>query len=80
MNAQTAKTVKVFRGHSGGIECLQVENGFCFSGSYDKSIRCFNVKTAECIAIFEGHTDGGKLVSMPSYCLSLIIRYDQFIV
>ena len=45
----------------GGIECLQVENGFCFSGSYDKTIRCFNIKTGDCIGIFEGHTDGGTL-------------------
>jgi F-box and WD-40 domain protein CDC4 len=61
---KTGKTTKIFRGHQGGVECLQVTRGICYTGSYDKSIRAFDIKTGDCLAIFEGHTDG-------IYCLKI---------
>ena len=42
-NTKTSKSIKTFRGHEGGVECIWVEKSVCFSGSYDKTIRCFKI-------------------------------------
>ncbi|KAM6163750.1 F-box/WD repeat-containing protein 10-like [Rhynchocyon petersi] len=46
-----------FRGHAGSIHALFLceEENFLLSGSYDLSIRCWDLKSGNCIRIFNGH-------------------------
>ena len=37
--------VRTFEGHSGGISCVQFDGGRIVSGSHDKTIKVWNVKT-----------------------------------
>ena len=52
--------VQVYRGHLSAITCLEVatiqDREFIFTGSVDTTARMYNVATAECLHIFEGHT------------------------
>ncbi|KAJ3225985.1 hypothetical protein HK099_005810 [Clydaea vesicula] len=65
---KNAKALKVFKGHVGGVECLQVANNHIFSGSYDKTIRIFCIASEECIQVLSGHTDG-------IYCLKVFNNF-----
>lgn len=51
--------VKTMLGHSGWINCLELdlENSRCFSGSSDFSIRIWNLKTFECEGVLSGHAN-----------------------
>ena len=37
--------VRTFEGHTGGISCVQFDGGRIVSGSHDKTIKVWNVKT-----------------------------------
>ena len=37
--------VRTFEGHTGGISCVQFDGGRIVSGSHDKTIRVWNIKT-----------------------------------
>ena len=37
--------VRTFEGHTGGISCVQFDGGRIVSGSHDKMIKVWNVKT-----------------------------------
>ncbi|KAG5262886.1 hypothetical protein AALO_G00280070 [Alosa alosa] len=45
-------------GHAGSIRAVLLceDRGLVFSAGYDLSIRCWNVKTGACTALFRGHT------------------------
>ncbi|KAM4704368.1 F-box and WD repeat domain containing protein 10B-like [Rhinophrynus dorsalis] len=47
----------LIHGHSGSIRAVHLceKRGFVFSGSYDLSIRQWNVKTGACMRLFNGH-------------------------
>ncbi|XP_039196121.1 F-box/WD repeat-containing protein 10-like isoform X3 [Crotalus tigris] len=47
----------VFSGHAGSIRTLYLneERGFLLSGSYDLSIRLWNIRKGTCVKIFLGH-------------------------
>ncbi|KAL5018200.1 hypothetical protein ScPMuIL_003922 [Solemya velum] len=49
----------VITGHAGSIRCvyLMKKRGMILSGSYDTSVRCWNVETGQCLKIFRGHRD-----------------------
>ncbi|KAM8817980.1 F-box and WD repeat domain containing protein 10B [Rhynchonycteris naso] len=52
------KTMPIkFRGHAGSVRALFLceEENFLLSGSYDLSIRCWDLKSGTCIRIFIGH-------------------------
>ena len=50
--------VKVFRGHSNGVTCLQIDDVMMATGSYDATIRIWNLDTGEQTRILRGHTQG----------------------
>ncbi|XP_033630134.1 CMT1A duplicated region transcript 1 protein-like [Asterias rubens] len=52
-------TGPVITGHAGSIRCLYINDlkDYVLSGSYDTSIRCWDVKTGRCLKIFHGHQD-----------------------
>ncbi|XP_077979632.1 F-box and WD repeat domain containing protein 10B-like [Glandiceps talaboti] len=54
----TSKDVgPVITGHAGSVRCVFIdeERNFVLSGSYDTSIRCWNLETGQCQKIFRGH-------------------------
>ncbi|MEJ1273077.1 F-box and WD-40 domain protein 10 [Cricetulus griseus] len=58
LNIMQAREMPIeFRGHAGSIRALYVseEENILFSGSYDLSIRYWDMTTGSCIRIFYGH-------------------------
>ena len=62
---------KVLRGHTDGVMCLQASDNMLATGSYDSTIRIWDLETFETIKVLKGHTrgvtaiqfDSGKLIS-----------------
>ncbi len=50
--------VKVFRGHSNGVTCLQIDDVMMATGSYDATIRIWNLETGEQTRVLRGHMQG----------------------
>ncbi|XP_060063470.1 F-box and WD repeat domain containing protein 10B-like [Ylistrum balloti] len=49
----------VITGHAGSVRCVYLceDDGYVLSGSYDTSIRMWNMETGKCMRIFRGHRD-----------------------
>ncbi|KAL6052291.1 hypothetical protein STEG23_014404 [Scotinomys teguina] len=64
---QTKELLTEFRGHAGSIRALFLakEENILFSGSYDLSIRSWDVKTGACIRNFYGHQ--GTIICLDLY-------------
>lgn len=50
--------IKEFIGHSDGVTCLQFNNKYLVSGSYDSTIKIWDINTKECLRTLVGHTKG----------------------
>ncbi|CAB08168.1 F-box/WD repeat-containing protein pof1 [Schizosaccharomyces pombe] len=48
----------VLSGHSDGVMCLQLVRNILASGSYDATIRLWNLATFQQVALLEGHSSG----------------------
>ncbi|KAG0203624.1 hypothetical protein BGX28_004147 [Mortierella sp. GBA30] len=46
---------KEFRGHTDGVMCLQFDDSFLITGSYDNTAKVWNVETGECLRTLTGH-------------------------
>jgi F-box/WD-40 domain protein MET30 len=51
-------TTKVFKGHTNGVMCLQFDDNILATGSYDSSIKIWDIETGECLRTLRGHTSG----------------------
>ena len=51
-------STRTFRGHTNGVMCLQFDDGILATGSYDSTIKIWNIETGECIRTLRGHTSG----------------------
>ena len=51
--------MNTFRGHSGSVPCCSIssDDSFIVSGSYDKTLKLWNIETGEEIQTFRGHSD-----------------------
>lgn len=58
--------VRMFRGHSDGVTCLQFNRKYLVTGSYDTSIKIWRVDTGECIRTLTGHTKGVRSLAFDS--------------
>ncbi|KAG0365349.1 quinon protein alcohol dehydrogenase-like superfamily [Gamsiella multidivaricata] len=47
--------VKEFRGHTDGVMCLQFDDSFLITGSYDNTAKVWNIETGECLRTLTGH-------------------------
>jgi len=63
---------KVLKGHTNGVMCLQFDDNIVATGSYDCTIKIWDIDTGECLRTLTGHTecvralqfdDSGKLIS-----------------
>ncbi|PHH64744.1 hypothetical protein CDD81_4006 [Ophiocordyceps australis] len=63
--------IKTFKGHENGVTCLQFDDNVLATGSYDTTIKIWNVETGEEIRTLRGHSaavrtlqfDDSKLIS-----------------
>ncbi|KAI7906881.1 WD40-repeat-containing domain protein [Cokeromyces recurvatus] len=53
----TSKTVKLFKGHQGPVTSIALSDDRLWTGSWDKTIKQWDLMTGECLATLEGHTD-----------------------
>ena len=55
-DAKTGKILRTLPGHAGGIEAVYLDeiNNFMLTGSYDTTVRLWNVATGHCDATFDG--------------------------
>ncbi|KAI9926391.1 hypothetical protein ASPWEDRAFT_163708 [Aspergillus wentii DTO 134E9] len=51
-------TMKVFKGHTNGIMCLQFEDNILATGSYDATIKIWDTETGEELRTLRGHQSG----------------------
>lgn len=51
-------SVKVFKGHTNGVMCLQFEDNILATGSYDTTIKIWDMETGEELRTLRGHTSG----------------------
>lgn len=75
--------VTVLRGHTDGVMCLQASNGMLATGSYDSTIRIWDLESFDTVKVLQGHTrgitalqfDSGKLISASMDCTLRIWNY-----
>lgn len=51
-------STKIFRGHTNGVMCLQHDDNILITGSYDSTIKVWDIETGEEIRTLVGHTSG----------------------
>lgn len=51
-------TKQIFKGHTDGVMCLQFDDQILATGSYDSTIKIWNIETGEEIRTLVGHTSG----------------------
>ncbi|KAK9432941.1 quinon protein alcohol dehydrogenase-like superfamily [Lipomyces doorenjongii] len=50
--------LKVFNGHTDGIMCLQFDHSVLITGSYDTTVRVWDIETGKLLRILSGHVRG----------------------
>lgn len=67
LNGTGGSVIKMFSGHSSGVCCLKVaEATKLISGSKDKTIKIWDMKTGECLQTFAGHTSDVRCLHLLS--------------
>lgn len=51
-------SLKVFKGHANGVMCLQFDDNILATGSYDSTIKIWDIKTGEELRTLKGHASG----------------------
>jgi F-box/WD-40 domain protein MET30 len=51
-------STKVFKGHTNGIMCIQFDDNILATGSYDCTIKIWDVETGKQLRTLKGHTSG----------------------
>lgn len=51
-------STKIFKGHSNGVMCLQFDDNILATGSYDSTIKIWNIHTGEELRTLRGHGSG----------------------
>ena len=51
-------SVNTFSGHTNGVLCLQFDDDVLMTGSYDTTVRIWDVNSGKVIRILKGHTSG----------------------
>ena len=61
--ARTSAAMRTFEGHTQGVHsvALSADGRWALSGSYDNTLRLWEVASGRCVRTFEGHTNGCEL-------------------
>ena len=51
-------SVKIFKGHTNGVMCLQFDDDVLMTGSYDATVKVWDIGTGKVIRTLEGHSSG----------------------
>jgi F-box and WD-40 domain protein MET30 len=51
-------SIKSFRGHDNGVTCLQFDDNILVTGSYDSTIKIWNIESGQEIRTLRGHRSG----------------------
>jgi F-box/WD-40 domain protein MET30 len=51
-------STKIFKGHTNGVMCLQFDDQILVTGSYDATVKIWDIKTGQEIRTLVGHTQG----------------------
>lgn len=51
-------STRTFRGHTNGVMCLQFDDEVLITGSYDATVKVWDIKTGQEIRTLTGHTQG----------------------
>lgn len=51
-------STKVFKGHTNGVMCLQFDDNVLITGSYDTTVKVWDINTGEELRTLTGHTSG----------------------
>ncbi|EME84218.1 uncharacterized protein MYCFIDRAFT_202936 [Pseudocercospora fijiensis CIRAD86] len=51
-------STKVFKGHTNGVMCLQFDDNVLITGSYDTTVKVWDINTGEELRTLYGHTSG----------------------
>ena len=51
-------SIRTFKGHDNGVMCLQFDDNILASGSYDSTVKLWDMKTGNVIKTLKGHTLG----------------------
>lgn len=55
-------TVKKFVGHENGVMCIQMMDNILVTGSYDATVKIWNMETGQLIRTLRGHTSGVRCI------------------
>ena len=64
--AGTSRRIRAFQGHGGPVWTLHIHGNSLFSGSYDKTVKMWNINTGECLKTLRGHTGWVSSLDMTS--------------
>ncbi|CAK9786055.1 unnamed protein product [Cutaneotrichosporon oleaginosum] len=65
-------------GHGEAVRALAAHGRICVSGSYDKTVRVWDIVKGTCIHELHGHEAKGELSSIPQLTTVYSIVYDKF--
>ncbi|KAI6898477.1 WD40 repeat-like protein, partial [Hortaea werneckii] len=51
-------STKIFKGHSNGVMCVQFDENVLITGSYDSTVKVWDIHTGEALRTLTGHTSG----------------------
>jgi len=54
------KCIETFTGHTQSIKCMTIHNNMLFTGSYDNTVKIWNMKTLKCSETLTGHINDIK--------------------
>lgn len=55
-SSKTGELLRVLKGHDGGVWALKYFSNTLVSGSIDREVRVWNIRTGRCTHVFRGHT------------------------
>jgi F-box/WD-40 domain protein MET30 len=60
---------RIFKGHTNGVMCLQFDDQIMITGSYDATVKVWDIKTGEVLRTLRGHTQGIRCLQFDDYKL-----------
>lgn len=57
-------SIKSFQGHTNGVMCLQFDDNFLATGSYDNTIKIWDMESGEEVQTLKGHTAGIRCLQL----------------